>query len=775
MMFKGVLFFLALAAGTVISGAEPLTLSENGKTDYVIVSEIGAQEGFAVKELKDFLKQSTGTDFKDAPVAEAGKYPRRIVVGDNALSQELLGEATLASLRSEESLVATKGRDLILAGEGERGTLYAVYSFLENELGCRWYTAYRDIVVPKHETLAVGELCRRELPAFKFRYMSTYFYQLRPERELFFFRDRLNSIESAALPELRNDLPMIGPGCHTLYFYMNPEKKYHEDWKNCPKPPLNNLFESNPAFFSMDASGKRMKLQLCFGNPQLRKTLTSQIEAVINSSPRSARVLTLDANDVPGKFCNCPECLKLEGKYHTPAGPLLDYLLELCAYLKQKHPEVYVKTLAYRKGQSEIPPDNVEKLPDNLIIVFAPIESNFAAPLDHPSNKDTMENLRKWCKIAKNVWVWYYSNPYCDNHPPFGNIEKMARDVKILKDTGVSGTFFEHGSGVQQGFNFAELQTWLLLKLFQNPDQDLDKLVVEFTDYYYGKAAPLIRAYMKELEGLRKEMQIKLPWNPSFSMFTYLTPDRIMKWEKDFDSMEELTKDSPACLRHVRMCRVSLDTAMLREWHEIKRAYPAVGVTPRELRSQIMGNFKAEADVRFLPGMTYWLDVLGKTVSQILFQAEVQPKPLPECFSKFAAEDVRQAFPVSKLVDDADAACGVAAAADCDSLPFGFGFYDSLGEKWGIANEIQGGAVKPDQYAVYKLGRTELTPQCLVWFTGGWIITVPIEQFYVVGEPFIKWDIYVSMKFEGPKFGSSDKKKKNQVFCDRIILIKVKQ
>ena len=346
--------------------------------------------------------------------------------------------------------------------------------------------------------------------------------------------------------------------------------------------------------------------------------------------------------------------------------------------------------------------------------------------------------------------------------------------MKILKDCGVNGTSFEHGAGVEAGYNFAELQTWLFLKLFQNPDQDAEKLVIEFTDYYYGKAAPMIRAYIKDLEELRKKMPINLSWNPTFTMFTFLTVDRIMKWENDFDAMEKMMESSPGQLRHIRMCRVSLDIAMLHKWHDLKKRYPDIAITPKEIYSRIMANFEAEAKIRFPENSirTYWRNNLEKTVSQVLFQAEVKPKPLSGFFSKFPPENIRQAFPVNGLVKDKDAACGSAAAADFEQLPLGFGLYDNYNAKFNISNKIQSGDIKPDHYEIYKLGQAELTPQCLVWFTEGWVVTVPIEQFYVVGEPFIKWDIYASLKFEGPKFGSADKNKKNRVFCDRIILVR---
>ena len=56
-------------AGILLSGilsAAPLTLSENGKTDFVLVSvqNATAMEQLAYRELQAYLKKSTGADFR---------------------------------------------------------------------------------------------------------------------------------------------------------------------------------------------------------------------------------------------------------------------------------------------------------------------------------------------------------------------------------------------------------------------------------------------------------------------------------------------------------------------------------------------------------------------------------------------------------------------------------------------------------------------------------------------------------------------------------------
>jgi len=477
---------------------------------------------------------------------------------------------------------------------------------------------------------------------------------------------------------------------------------------------------------------------------------------------------------VPGKFCYCADCQKLETKYQTIAGPLLDYLIELCGVLEVKHPGIFVKTLAYRKKQSEIPPQNVSKLPDNLIIIFAPIDDNFTATLEHPSNLETLEHLKRWTQLAKNVWVWYYSNPYISPNPPFGNIQRLVRDIQILHEVGVSGTYFEHDAGVPTGYSFGELQTWLILKLFQNPDQDVNALVNEFTDFYYGPAAPQMRTYIEELEQLRKESPVPMPWNPNFAHFPFLTAERIAAWEEAFDSMEESTKDDPDYLLHVQTSRIPLDITMLRKWHDIKKQFPELTMTPKKLHERILANFDAMAKVRFpaATGRAHHEKRLQRDLPSILLLAEAEPKPLPEFFNQFPAENIRRAFPTKKTFKDPEAALGVATGGAWEKSPVNFGIYDNASAKWTLSSKITEKEIKPDRYEFYKMGSAELTTYCLVWVTEGWIVTVPVEQFYVVGYPFLQWDIYVSLKFEGPIYGSANPETPNRISCDQVVLVR---
>lgn len=637
------------------------------------------------------------------------------------------------------------------------------------------------MTVPTHLSLSIPALERREKPAFEYRYMS-WWHQIKPEKYYFYIRNRYNRginpgelrTEASRPVAVNNITPDIGPGVHTLEFYMNPTERYHPAFAPFPKPRYNGLFEKFPTYFSMNQAKKRVKnQQVCFSNKNMRKLLTEQITDVIRASG-SKGIMSLDANDVPGHFCYCEECKQLEKKYGCVSGPLFDYLIELCRYLETHFPDVMVKTLAYRKAQSEAPPKNITKLPDNLIVVFAPIDDNFAATLKHPANQETYENLKQWCRMSRHVWVWYYTNPYAQERPPFGGTEKLCQDIKNIYDAGVTGTQFEHGGGASEGLNFSELQTWLMAKLFQNPNQDYAILINEFTDFYYGDAAPLMRIYMKELEQHRKEMKLHLSWNARISEFKYLNPKNLVKWQKIFDQMELLTEGNEENLFHVQKVRVSLDLVTIGKYQAVKKAFPDFKPNLTGLEKRFRTVYSEMLTLKAPLTEQRHLTRIDKILKRKLILANLKESiPLPSIFDAFAKDDIRQAIPVHKIKKNSQAAFGIVQGGKNNELPFTCGLHDKINKKWISPASIQKKNIKPDRFAFYKLSRSILTPQCLFWGSQKWSISISLDQFYEAGHPNQEWDIYASLKFEGPLYGSKDNSIPNRVFCDRIVLVKV--
>lgn len=777
---KQMSFFCMLAGYSSLAsagGAGQITLSQNAKTDYqiIMVPQAGPIDKLAVDELKEFLKRATGADFKVIANSSENTAAPRIFVGLSPVVIKLLGNNPDAELKDQEHVVKSLNNDIFLFGKGEYGNLYAVYSFLENQLGCRWYTAYGDMLIPSHSALKLEPFDYKRGFAFQIRSMMNSFYKNRTDCNLFLYRNFQNQIINSTQPGLKSAYRDIPPGVHTSFSYLPPGGPIAPG-TNAPVSWLKDkkFFDTNPEFFSMDKDGKRVNSrQLCFSNPALRRKLTEHIEKRLDEF-NGKGIITLDANDVGEAFCYCDGCKALTGKYKTNGGPLFDYLLELCGYIKKKYPEAFVKTLAYRKLQTEVPPSGIDSLPENMIIIFAPIDDNF---LDAMS-PGTCSNLKKWCSLSKHVWVWYYPNPYMQQHPlkllpPFANLERLAADIKIFKQIGVGGTYFEHDSGVAQSANFSDLQTWMMLKLFQNPDQDAAGLIKEFTDFYYGNAAGLMRQYISELESCRKDLvkaKTSWRWNTTMGQYTFITTENIIKWEKMFDEMEKLTEKTPEQQFHVKLARMSVDVSAILNMKKITDKYPDVKTSFSNTEYRFRESYRQMMTKR-MPGQQ-------ADISAWIEQIKQQPKPLPAPFDKMTDSlqqvnpNVPNALPASACVKDSDAAWGIANSEKTDKKPFLLNFYNHQTKKFGISKSINESEISPDVYKFYKLGKIILTPSCSI-FSGGQLISINLGHCYSPDEPSAEYEAYVSLKFEGPAYSiAAGKDKPNQVLCDRVVLIK---
>ena len=107
----------------------------------VIVQGTDACAELAVKELNEIVQKATSQTFQTSLTSQTS---HRIFVGRSPEAERLFGKDRLDSLKDEESVVGAKGNDLFLVGGGDLGTLWAVYDFVEDNLGYRWYFSRKD-------------------------------------------------------------------------------------------------------------------------------------------------------------------------------------------------------------------------------------------------------------------------------------------------------------------------------------------------------------------------------------------------------------------------------------------------------------------------------------------------------------------------------------------------------------------------------------------------------------------------------------------------------
>src|SRR5205823_10956780 len=98
---------------------------------------------------------------RDAPAAA-------IVIGPGPVAKAVFPEVGLEGFGGEQLTMRTRGGRLLLAGGRPRGTLYAVYRFLQEECGVRWWTPWAS-TIPHKPTLEFTNLSIVSKPAFESR------------------------------------------------------------------------------------------------------------------------------------------------------------------------------------------------------------------------------------------------------------------------------------------------------------------------------------------------------------------------------------------------------------------------------------------------------------------------------------------------------------------------------------------------------------------------------------------------------------------------------
>ncbi len=165
------LVFAILLAQLPCAQVLSATIAAKGRSDYRIVSGRNPVERFAAEELARYIEKISGVGL---PVSAAEVDGPALSVGRTGLS-ERAGIRVPSRYQDDDGFVIRSiGDDVVLVGANTRGTLYAVYAFLE-KIGCRWYAPNFELYegraefVPRLATIEVGRMDVLEQADWRYR------------------------------------------------------------------------------------------------------------------------------------------------------------------------------------------------------------------------------------------------------------------------------------------------------------------------------------------------------------------------------------------------------------------------------------------------------------------------------------------------------------------------------------------------------------------------------------------------------------------------------
>ena len=488
-------------------------------------------EAHAARELQFHIEAMTGELLDVVRAADADRrYP--IIIGKSELLQRRGLRIDFDSLGVEGIRVLTDGPALILAGN-QRGVLYAVYTFLEDYCGCRWFTA-DCTTIPKSGKVLIKNLNKVYIPPFEYR--DTDYPNCRPPT--FGVRNQLNGLYSHADEKWGGKIKYRG-FVHTFRHLVPPE----------------TYFAEHPEYYS-EIKGVRVgpdRTQLCLTNPDVLRIATETVKRWIKESP-DCQIISVSQNDWHN-YCQCAKCEALAEKEGGQAGPLLHFVNGIADAVVDESPDRIIDTLAYQYTRK--PPKHVKPSP-NVAVRLCSIECCFVHTLEEcEHNRSFVADIEGWNAISDRLHIWDYVINYAHTIQPFPNLYVIKPNIQFFRDHGVTG-IYEEANYFSKGGELAELRTYLIAKTLWDPSYDTDQAIDEFVAAYYGPAAKDIRRYLNLIHRnvcSDTERHVRIYSSPS----SYLDdPEMLAKAAKLFDRAEAAVSGDPVLLHRVRVARLPI-------------------------------------------------------------------------------------------------------------------------------------------------------------------------------------------------------------------------
>jgi hypothetical protein len=523
---------LAMAAalsGAALGEATKPMLADGGKSAYTIVIPDDAipSEVYAANDLAKTLKEISGADL---PVKKMGEgKPKQAIYLGIPYGRKASDRVTYGR---EEFAIRMSGPNLVIEGGRPRGVMYGVFDFLEDDLGCRWFTS-KVSRIPKMSKIDLSKVKKRqEAPAFEYR-ESFYWDSFDPAWAA---HNKQNG-NSQRLTENEGGRVTYYPFVHSFSQIIGADQ-----------------FAAHPEYFAMVGGSRRGGYsQLCLTNPDVLRIAKAAVRTWIAEHPE-ATIFSVSQNDCDGP-CECDNCKKVVEKEGSQSGPILQFVNAIADDIAKDHPGKLIDTLAY--WYSDIPPKITKPRP-NVRIRMCPIGACEAHPYttcEHDAR--FVDILKGWSKLTDNLYIWHYNTNFANYMMPFPDFVEVMSSIRMYKEQGVVGLFMQGMYQQGGGGSMAEIKSYFIAKMQWDPKVDAWAVIDDFLAGYYGKAAPTMREYIDLLHAQVANGKNHFFIYTSPNDIGYLSPVVIAQAEEMFDEMEQATAKDPDALRrvqHERMC-----------------------------------------------------------------------------------------------------------------------------------------------------------------------------------------------------------------------------
>lgn len=461
---------------------------KDGVSDFVIATEENPDECIvtATEELQSYIKKVTGAELPVVTEKEITIDDKAILLGNTELTQEIKPMKS-EDIKEDGFRFFSDGTHFIIFGEDSRGTLYGVYTFLEEYAGVRWFTPKLEKVPENKDLIIDANKNTLVEPSFAIRRNSPAYADDR-------FRARNKTNVS-----FHYEAKEFGGALTYVLWDVTLDRLVPDA-----------LFAEHPEYFAMNPDGTRTTDHVCLSNPDVLKLAIGNARKFIRERDKeTADHIHIGQKDNEN-YCHCENCTALYEKYGSLCAPTLIFTNNFADALDEEFPEFTFTFYAY--NETERPPKDLTlRCNENVVPVLCELHHacrshtlGTCGAVDdnkHPneflnlyggSEDYIAQDFKDWTVVADRTYIYDYTINFLFSAQFFSNFETMQSTMKYMHDIGITGYVYNCGDGHYAAFN--DLRNYLYAKLQWDVNMDVEYLMMDFLSCYYGeKAAPYIK------------------------------------------------------------------------------------------------------------------------------------------------------------------------------------------------------------------------------------------------------------------------------------------
>ena len=462
----------------------PMAIVENGKSDFVIVTSDNPDATIitASKEMQSYIEKISGAKLSIITESNYKSEQKAIIIGETAIENDVVN-IDRENIKKDGFLIYSNGDKLFISGAESRGTLYGIYTFLEEYLGVRWFTPTLEVVPENKDIIIDAKINRLVEPSFIIRRNDSIgtndAYRARTKMNVSFWEEATDY--GGALTYVLWDVTL--------------DKLVPDD-----------LITEHPDYFATTEEGTKTCDHVCLSNPEVLDVAVKNAREAILENETNAKYIHIGQKDNTN-YCRCENCEALYEKYGSVSAPTILFTNAFADALDDEFPDFMFTFYAY--NETDKPPKDLSlKCKKNVAPVLCGLHkacrSHHLTECGAQDGNETFYNLfgdnepviaedfKNWVKVADTTYIYDYTINFINTAQFFSNFETMQSTMQYMHDIGITGYIYNCGDTHIAAFN--ELRNYLLCKLQWDVNCDVEYHMMDFIKAYYGEeAAPYIK------------------------------------------------------------------------------------------------------------------------------------------------------------------------------------------------------------------------------------------------------------------------------------------